>query len=291
MHPKAVASCNDTISHLGDDLETDAGALLEDGAVVSFCGSLSPSEALTDPGGPDFSLQHDGCMTRFGFSSIPFIQSYSGCVLDQTYCVAERLLLVRMPRTRDLLASVGVDTTVLSAMHDCLPNENGSGVLNGSDPKPGKALLACEKSEVKAGGSFVAKARGACAKCADAVMSCAQLTPTQKCIDSAAKTCTKAVATADAAQGKLATAVGKACGKIPLDDLLNADGGDVSALAPLCTSVGVTLTTLADYGTCLAKYERCQVEDSVDFTVPRIEEFFTATSQPSPFNSAFCPAP
>ena len=54
----------------------------------------------------------------------------------------------------------------------------------------GKALLKCQKSADKAGVSFASKARGAFAKCADAVMNCAQLKPTQKCVDGAAKTCT-----------------------------------------------------------------------------------------------------
>ncbi len=280
---KAVTSCNDKIAHLGDDLDKDAGTILEN-AVTDFCGSLSPDEAFNDAGGPRFGLLGSRCPASF-------IQSYAFCLFRQTNCVAERELLVTMPRARDLLDSNGVNVGHAVDAQSCLVDESGSGGLGG-DGKAGKALVACETKAAKAGSSFAAKARGAFAKCADAVMNCAQLKPTQKCVDAAAKTCTKAVASVDDGQTKLHDAVVKACGKIPLDDLENANGGDVSALASLCNSVGVaSVATLDDYGTCVAKYERCQVEDSIDFTVPRIEEFFTDTQQPNPFNSAFCPSP
>ncbi len=288
---KAVDGCNKTIPHLGDDTEKDAGAVLEDADITSFCGSLTPTETFDDEGGPRFGLLSDPCQNRFG-RSISFIQNYAGCLLEQTNCVAERLFLVQMPRARDLLEGAGVTVGhAVDAQRSCLLNESGAGAL-GSDPKPGKALLACEKSAGKAGVSFALKARASFAKCADAIMNCAQLKRTQKCVDSAAKTCAKKVTSVDGAQTKLASTVAKACGKIPIDDLLNDNGGNVTALTSLCAGVGVgSLATLDDYGTCLARYERCQVEDSVDFTVPRIEEFFTATQQPSAFNSSFCPTP
>jgi len=284
---KATDACNAKISHLSDDTEKDAGALLEDGAITNFCGSLSPSEAFDDPGGPLFGM----LATRCGFGGSPFIQQYAGCLLRQTNCVAERLMLVQMPRARDLLGTAGiVDGHAVDPLHSCLLDEGGAGALG--DAKAGKALLSCQAKATKAGISFAAKARGAFAKCADAIMACAQLKPTQKCVDAAATKCTKASAGVNDAQAKLATAITKACEKIPLADLTDTNGGDVANLATLCSGVGVaSVATLADYGNCLALYERCQVEDSVDFTVPRIEEFFTAMQQPSPFNSNFCPAP
>jgi len=286
---KATDGCNAKIATLGDDLDKDAGTVLEN-AITDFCGSLSPSEAFDDEGGPRLGLLSDDCQSRFGFG-ISFVQGYASCLFEQTNCVAERLLLVQIPRARDLLDSAGVTVGhAVDPQHSCLLNEGGSGAL-GSDPKPGKALLACEKKEAKTGVSFAAKARAAFAKCADAVMNCAQLKRTDQCMGSATKTCTKAIAAVDTAQTKVADTVVKACEKIPLSDLLNANGGDVNGLTTLCNNVGVTLTTLHDYGTCLAMYERCQVEDSIAFTVPRIEEFYMAMNQPSPFASSFCPAP
>jgi len=285
---KATDACNAKISHLSDDNEKDAGSLLEDGAITNFCGSLSPSEAFDDPGGPLFGM----LATRCHFGSTPFIQNYAGCLLRQTNCVAERLMLVQIPRARDLLATAGiVDGHAVDPLQSCLLDEGGSGAL-GSDAKAGKALVSCETKAAKAGFSFAAKARGAFAKCSDAIMACAQLKPTQKCVEAAAAKCTKASMGVDDAQAKLATAITKACEKIPLANLTDTNGGDVANLATLCSGVGVaSVATLADYGTCLALYERCQVEDSINLTVPRIEEFFTAMQQASPFNSGFCPAP
>jgi hypothetical protein len=286
---KAADACDAKIIHLSDDNEKDAGAVLEDAEVVSFCGSLSPSEALTDPGGPLFGNLSTACHDRFGIPSISFIQTYSGCLLQQTNCVAERMLLVGMPRSRDLLTTAGLVDGHAVGAKSCLLDESGSGALG--DAKAGKALLSCEAKVAKAGFSFAAKARGAFAKCADAIMSCAQLKPTQKCVDTAAKKCTSASASVDDGGTRLAAAIVKACEKIPVADLTNADGGDVGGLATVCGSVGGSAATLSDYASCVASYERCQVEDSIDFTVPRIEEFFTDAGQASPFNSAFCPAP
>ncbi len=281
---KAVAGCNSKIATLGDDLEKDAGTVLED-AITEVCGFAQASEAFSDEGGPHFDLLGSRC-------SATYIQAYEGCLFRQTNCAAERMLLVEMPRARDLLDDAGITTGhAVDAQHSCLLDESGSGSLDG-DGSAGKALLACQLKVAKAGASFAGKARGAFAKCADAVMNCAQLKRTDKCVDSAAKTCTKAVASVDDSQTKLHDAIVKDCENTPLPDLENANGGDVSALTSLCNSVNVaSVASLDDYATCVAKYERCQVEDSIDFTVPRIEEFFTDTQQPGPFNSAFCPAP
>jgi len=282
---KAADGCNAKITHLSDDDLKDSGEVLED-AVTNFCGSLSPSEAFDDAGGPLFGM----LATRCHFGSTPFIQNYAGCLLEQTNCVAERMMLVEMPRARDLLTTAGIVGVHTVGAKSCLLDEGGAGAL--ADAKAGKALLGCESKAAKAGISFAAKARGSFAKCADAIMACAQLKPTQKCVDAAAKKCTKASQSVDDAQTKLATSITKACEKIPLADLTDANGGDVSNLGTLCGGVGVaSVATLSDYGNCLAMYERCQVEDSIDLTVPRIEEFFTDAGQASPFNSAFCPTP
>jgi hypothetical protein len=282
---KATDGCNAKITHLSDDDLKDSGEVLED-AVTNFCGSLSPSEAFDDAGGPLFGM----LATRCNFGSTPFIQNYASCLLEKTNCVAERMMLVEIPRARDLLTTAGIVGVHTVGAKSCLLDEGGAGALG--DAKEGKALLGCESKAAKASISFAAKARGSFAKCADAIMACTQLKPTQKCVDAAAKKCTKASQSVDDTQAKLATAITKACEKIPLADLTNTNGGDVSNLGTLCDGVGVaSVATLADYGNCLAMYERCQVEDSIDLTVPRIEEFFTAAQQPSPFNSGFCPAP
>jgi hypothetical protein len=281
---KAADACNASIPNLGDDTDKAAGTVLEN-LVTTFCRSLSPTELFDDVGGPRFSLITDACKNRF-------IQNLESCLFLEANCAAEQLLLVQMPRAHDLLVTAGVTMGhALDPQRSCLVDEGGAGAL-GSDPKAGKVLLGCQKSAAKAGVSFAAKARGAFAKCADAVMNCAQVKRTQKCVDGAAKTCTKQITTVDGAQTKLGGAITKACEKTPIDDLLGASGGDAGALATLCTGVGVvSVTNLADYATCVAKHERCQVEDSIRFTVPRIDEFSTVTLQPSPFGSTFCPAP
>lgn len=281
---KAADACNAGIPNLGDDTDKAAGTVFEN-LVTTFCRSLSPTELFDDVGGPRFSLITDACKNRF-------IQNLESCLFLEANCAAEKLLLVQMPRAHDLLVTAGVTIGhALDPQRSCLMDEGGAGAL-GTDPKPGKVLLGCQKAAAKAGVSFAAKARGAFAKCADAVMNCAQVKRTQKCVDGAAKTCAKQIATVDDAQTKLGDKITKACEKTPIDDLLGASGGDAGALATLCNGVGVaSVTNLVDYGTCLARHERCQVEDSIRFTVPRIDEFSTVTLQPSPFGSAFCPAP
>jgi hypothetical protein len=283
---KAADGCNTGIFNLGAfDLPTDtqAGSVLEN-TVTDFCRSLTLTELFDDEGGPRFSLITDACKNRF-------IQNLESCIFYESNCAAEKMLLVQMPRARDLLATAGVTVgNAINSPKSCLPTETGSGAL--TDAKAGKALLGCQKSADKAGVSFAAKARGAIAKCADAVMNCAQIKRTQKCVDSAAKLCTKQFLTVDDAQQKVQDAVTKACTKIPLNDLFDNDGGDVGALATVCSGVGVSsLATLADYASCIAKQERCQIEESITFTVPRINEFLTATGQSITLPSAFCPAP
>jgi len=281
---KAADGCNTSIANLGAfDTDKQAGTVLEN-IITDFCRSLSPTELFDDEGGPLFSLITDPCKNRF-------IQNLESCIFDESNCAAEKMFHVQMPRARDLLATAGVTVgNAINSPKSCLPLESGSGAL--SDAKAGKALLGCQKSADKAGVSFAAKARGALAKCADAVMTCAQIKRTQKCVDSAAKLCTKQFLTVDDAQQKVQDAVTKACTKIPPADLFDVDGGDVGALATVCNGVGVSsLTTVDDYASCVARLERCQVEESISFTVPRINEFLTATSQGITLPSAFCPAP
>ncbi len=286
---KAADGCNKGIPKLADDFDKDAGTLLEN-SVTDFCGSLSPSEAFTDPGGPLFGNLGTTCHDRFGFTP-SFIQGYASCLFEETNCVAESEFLFQMPRAHDLLVTAGINIGhALTSTHSCLTNENGSGALPTTDA--GKALLKCEKSADKAGVSFASKARGAFAKCADAVMNCAQLKPTQKCVDSAAKLCTKQLTTVDDAQTKLTDAVTKACSGIPFDDLSDVNGGGAGTLATACSNLGVSpFTMVGDYATCLAREERCQVEDSIMFAVPRINEFLTDAGQSVSVPSAFCPAP
>ncbi len=260
--------------------------------VTSFCGSLTPNQQLDDVGGPRFRLLQDDCNDRFGIPSLDTGGSrIANCLLQETNCAAEKLLLVQMPRARDLLASANVTIgNAATSPKSCLTLENGSGAI--PTAKAGKALVGCQTRVVTAGAKFVVKARAALEKCADAVMTCAQLTRTQKCVDAATKTCTKQIAAVDTAQVKVHDAVAKGCTKLPLADLLDANGGDVGALETVCQGVGVApLATLADYADCVAQHARCQVEDSIRFTAPRIAEFFTATQQPQPFGSAFCSAP
>lgn len=285
---KATDTCNAGILQLGDDTDTGAGTVLEN-LITDFCRSLSPAELNDDEGGPRFSLIKDACTNRF-------LGSLESCIFLETNCVAEKLLLVQMPRAHDLLVTAGV--TMGHAVDprppgigSCLTDEGGAGAIL-SGPKAGKVLLGCQKSAAKAGGSFAAKARGAFAKCANAVMNCAQLERTQKCVDGAAKTCLKQIAAVDKAQTKLGDKIGKACSKTPIDDLLNAAGGNVGALASLCSAVGTApVTTATEYGNCLARHERCQFEESISFAVPRINEFLAATGQGISLPSPFCPAP
>jgi hypothetical protein len=284
---KATATCNKSIPKLGDDNEGDLGSSLQN-LVTNFCGSLTLSNQLSDPGGPHFALLSDDCKNRFGISSLSTgVGVIARCMFRETNCAAETLLLGQMPRARALLDLAGIVVGNAVDPNSCLVDEGGSGDLG--DSKADKAVVACQKAVGKAGAKFVSKARGSFAKCADAVSTCAQTTPTQKCIDKAAKTCGKQVPAVGVAQTKLHDTVTKACGKIPFGDLTDANGGDVTALAKRCSTFGVaSLATLDDYAACIAEDERCQVEDSMRFTVPRIAELFTAVGQTF---GGTCPAP
>jgi len=204
-------------------------------------------------------------------------------MFNETTCAAQNMLLVQFPRARQLLDDAGItfDPNLR------LPNVGGSGNLG--DAKAGKALLKCEAGATKAGAAFAAKARSAYAKCMEAVFGCAQLKPgDQSCIDKAAASCAKQVAKVDDLQVKAAASVTKSCEEIPFADLLGASGGNVAAVADVCNAVGVpALAMLGDYADCLARRERCDVEESITFTSPRVVELFNAAG--ATFGSAFCP--
>jgi hypothetical protein len=87
--------------------------------------------------------------------------------------------------------------------------------------------------------------------------------------------------------GATKAAVTKACEKIPVADLIGASGGNVTAVADVCNGVAVpALATLGDYADCLARRERCEAEESITFTSPRVIELFNAVG--ATFGSAFC---
>lgn len=285
---KAVTKCNAGIATLTDDTDKSAGTVLEN-LVTDFCGSLTVDNQVDDPAGMRFSNIADDCNFHFGVSSLANgASAIASCLFRETNCAAESMLLARMPRARQLLEDAGIASAHSTGASSCLTNVGGGGAL--IDAKAGKALLKCETGEAKAAVTFASKARGALAKCADAVFACAQTKPEQKCLDGATKTCAKQIAAVNVAETKLGDAVIRSCGKIPLADLTDPAAGDVDGLATACASVFVpSLATLADYATCVARQTRCQVEESVRFTAPRVDELFAAAEQP--FASLFCTLP
>ncbi|MBI3770024.1 MAG: hypothetical protein HY271_16250 [Deltaproteobacteria bacterium] len=288
---KAVTNCNEKIPALNDENEGDLGLTLLEDPAVNFCGSLTLTNQLDAAGGILYNLRADECKNRFGIPSIASgIGSIAFCLFKETDCAAEKLFLAQMPRAHHLLDDAGIVVGHAVGPNSCLSNVGGSGAL--ADAKAGKTLLSCQNGVAKAGKGFASKARGALAKCAGAVFACAQTKPTQKCVDTAGKTCAKQLAAVDAAELKLEDTVAKKCEKTPLSDLLDANGGDVSGLAALCDSVGVaSVDSVATYASCLGKHERCQVEDSIRFTSPRINELLAAAGLSATLPSAFCPAP
>ena len=91
---------------------------------------------------------------------------------------------------------------------------------------------------------------------------------------------------------KLTDAVTNACTGISFDDLSDTNGGGAGTLATVCSSLNVSpFTMVGDYATCLAREERCQVEDSIMFAVPRMNEFLTDMGLLVSIPSSFCPAP
>ncbi len=82
---KATTACNKKIPKLNDVNDGDLGFTLLEDPVVNFCGSLTLSGQLDDPGGVDYDLRADDCKNRFGIPSIATgIGSIAFCMFTET---------------------------------------------------------------------------------------------------------------------------------------------------------------------------------------------------------------
>ena len=190
----------------------------------------------------------------------------------QHACGAARAFGAAVPRARELLILGGFDpATDLGCL---APGANGGGTALA--PEKRKAIRKCDAAVQKAATKLLAGRTKAVEACDAAVFTCLQTKPGDaSCVTKAGGTCTKAIAGLPKLTASFDAAIAKACGAGPLvpADLLGADGLGASALAARCKALGVmSLETVDDVSTCLAKEVTCQTDTLLESATPRLGE-------------------
>ncbi len=279
---KAGAGCGKDVAKLAS-LATKLTAALDQG-----CGGIAADD-LSNAGGLGFQAVADACANTFG-TTLDALPSIEQCVLRAHACLGESVLAAQAPRAKELMRIAGVATAALDALA-CLPDDLGAGADLGAPKGAGKAVTTCEATLIKAGNGFLAKTTKGLDHCVAAVFACDLEKPGDAgCTAKARATCDKAFTARDAATTALTTAIAKKCTPPGLDpmDLTAPAGANVAALASDCAALGVaSVTTSADYATCLARRETCAGESLVRFETPRADVLLGEVARS--LDSAFCP--
>ncbi|MDH3684901.1 MAG: hypothetical protein OEP95_01675 [Myxococcales bacterium] len=168
---------------------------------------------------------------------------------------------------------------------DCI-DDDGDGFVDRADPDCAApadglgeglgdpALARCHGALVSAGKLVATKTLKTLQKCADAVQKCRQRKPDDpQCVEKVQAKCAKATAKLDGAKGpgtKAAAKIGKACGGLPIESLLDAAGLGFGAEAGACAAVGVPeLTSASDVATCAVRRQQCQAGEWFGALTPR----------------------
>ena len=241
-------------------------------AIVKACAEPGVAEAnLLAAAGLGFAGEAAPCETR-GLASVSTAADVAECVSRQHACGAARAFGAAVPRARELLILGGFDpATDLGCL---APGANGGGTALA--PEKRKAIRKCDAAVQKAATKLLAGRTKAVEACDAAVFTCLQTKPGDaSCVTKAGGTCTKAIAGLPKLTASFDAAIAKACGAGPLvpADLLGADGLGASALAARCKALGVmSLETVDDVSTCLAKEVTCQTDTLLESATPRLGE-------------------
>lgn len=251
-------------------------------AVEKGCGKIG-HETLLSFRGLGFEQIAAQCSADFG-GSVASIADIARCLAAQHVCRAEELVTSVMPRIAELAEQAGL---ALDA-GNCLGTVPKARTAAAASDGDGKAQLACQNAITKAGSGYVSTALARLDGCVGKVLKCLQLKPGDaRCMAKAKSQCTKQIDQAlPALAQKLESGVGKRCA-IPFAELGAEQGLGLANLEGICAAVGVdTLSSLADYQTCLVREHECLVRDVFQFGTPRAAEVLRLVGDSAP---AFCP--
>lgn len=156
----------------------------------------------------------------------------------------------------------------------------GASVVTAQSP-PGsagaKAAAKCQQTIVKVNAKFLSQRVKRLATCSNAVLGCVQNQPgVAACVAKATAKCRKQLGTPevpDVAAAKLEAAVVKACGGLPVGDLLAVGGLGFGDTAAACAAVGVApVASATDVARCLQRLHGSLSEETFAAEVPRAAE-------------------
>jgi hypothetical protein len=280
---KATAKCRKQLGTPGD-IDAPAGAV--EAAVVKACAGIPVGELLA-PANLGFANAAAAC-GAVGVAPLAGAADLARCLQRLHASLAETSFGVEAPRAAELTAQGGVSALVVPD----LPVFGGCGACSTPPAATGKSVAACVGTIAKAGGAFLAKARGGLDKCANAFIGCAQSKPGDAgCLAKAKATCAKLPAALAAGRSKLQAALAKKCGgALPFATLAAPPGANLGAVVCECDNVGVTpLATLDDYGVCLARQHECALASVLPSVAPSLDGLLAG--QGLAVTDLLCPPP
>jgi CSLREA domain-containing protein len=252
--------------------------------ITDKCAAVAASDLLA-AAGLGYATRATVCSNAFA-APLLGLADVATCVMRQHECRGEQVAAAIQPRLKALMGDAGVAPSALAAFI-CLADFGGDGVGVG-DADTAKSLTKCVKAVGKAGSKLTGAVEKRLAKCHEAAFGCVQeKTGDPRCRAKATATCGKETAALPADVAKLTAILEKSCGELPFATLAAADGAGIAPLGATCTALGVTtLTSLADYGTCLGRRAVCSAESALTFSAPRIAEMFLFAG--TSFGNGFC---
>jgi hypothetical protein len=249
--------------------------------ITKSCGppAVAPSD-LTDATGLGYGAQGQASPCVFAGGAVPTdAAGVATCVAKIHACRAAAALGIEVPRAASLLTLVNHQ----AAEFPCLPAVEVGGAANLGDAKTGKVAAKCETAIKKAGAKLVGAEVKGLQKCANGVLTCVQVKPTDtKCLPKARTACDKVYnKLVDTGPGKglgnkLLAAVLKGC-QVPalsLSDVFDDDGLGLESIESACTAIhangiqnGITATSV-----CLTGYHKCNASLFVEGEIPRLRE-------------------
>ena len=280
---KATAKCRKQLGTPGD---VDVPAATLEAAVVKACGEVPVGELL----GPDSLGFADAAAACAGVGVTPLAGAadVARCVQRLHASLSETSFGVETPRAAELTARGGVSALVVPD----LPVFSGCGDCGTSPVATGKVVAGCAAAVAKAGGGFLAKARGGLDTCVTGLVACAQTKPGDAaCLAKAKATCEKLPAALAAGRSKLQAALAKKCGgTLPFATLGAPAGANLGALLCECDNVGVApLASLDDYGICLARQHECALASLLPWVAPSVDGLLA--DQGLAVSDLLCPPP
>jgi Zn-dependent metalloprotease len=277
---KAVGTCNKQASAI-----TSAVSIASVG-IAKACGSVGIVD-LRAENGLHYSRLSARCAAEFG-TDTGSGAGIAECVVREHACAAEGLVAIEHPRAKSLIVGAGLSSVILSE-DDCLTNYADTGSNGGGQAK---AIEKCEVSVKKAAKSLATGELAILGKCATLVFSCEQAKPGEfaACIEKAASKCRASFAKLSSVRGRLASGIQKGCGVVPFSVLADASGANLAVLKPECEAYGIAVDSIETYSDCLTRQHECQVDDLLQFEVPRAGQLLARLGLEDVFPAVACPA-